>query len=378
MLKHRESWNTAGSIVAAALFLVMFIALSMVVAGCGGGDEGSKARTEVSTRTPARQPARPSTSPSATVAKTDTAIAKTTDGVGQAEPAGEPDVVEVAGPVTFEQAETAYFEKRYGAAADLFSRYTERRSANPWGFYMLGLSAWKAGDPATATSAFEQALALDPKHVKSHVNYARVLLETGREDEALEHVDSALALDPQSGAAQRLRGVALYRQGHVADAIDAYRAAILLDGEDAWSMNNLGLIYLEQERYEDALPPLAKAVALRGDVSTFQNNLGMALECTGHFRQAEAAYEAAMTLAPASENAADNYDRISAVIEDASVQPVDLAALAETFGEIVAGWNVESDEEVALREDPFELVPESAEAVRATSEADSIGTDIEW
>jgi Flp pilus assembly protein TadD len=378
MLKQREAWNTAGSVVAAALFLVMFIALSMVVAGCGGGDEGSKARTEVSTRTPARQPARPSTSPSATVAKADTAVAKTVDGVGQAEPAGEPEVVEVAGPVTFEQAETAYFEKRYGAAADLFSRYTARRSANPWGFYMLGLSAWKAGDNATAATAFEEALALDPKHVKSHVNYARVLLETDRDDEALAHIDSALELDPQSNAAHRLRGVALYRQGHVADAIDAYRTAIQRDGEDAWSMNNLGLIYVEQERYTDALPPLAKAVELRGDVSTFHNNLGMALECTGHFRQAESAYQTAMNLEPGSEKAAANYERISVVLEDASVQPVDLAALAQSFGEIVAGWNVETDDEVALREDTFELVPESAEAVRATSEVDTVGTDIEW
>jgi Flp pilus assembly protein TadD len=372
MLKSKEARNTAGSIVAATLFLVMFIALSMVVAGCGTDDD-TKARTEVSSKQTKRPPARAATPPPAPVANTDTAVAKTAGKVETQE------VVEPSGPVTFEEAEIAYFEKRYGAAADLFTRYTEQRDANPWGFYMLGLSAWKAGDPATAGAAFQEALELDPKHVKSHVNYARVLLETDRVDEALTHIDSALELDPASNAAHRLRGVALYRQGHVADAIASYREAIQLDGEDAWSMNNLGLIYIEQERYKDALPALAKAVELRGDVSTFQNNLGMALECTGHFRQAEAAYQTAMTIAPSNEKASANYERIADVVEDASVAPVDLAALAQQFGEIVAGWSVEEeDEEVALSEETFELVPESAEAVRATSEADTVGTGIEW
>ena len=377
MLKHKEALNTAGAVGAAILILTMFVALSMVVAGCGTDDD-TKARTEVSTRQqkrqPAKQTAKPVTPPPAPVAQTDTAVAKTTGKVETQE------VVEPSGPVTFEEAEIAYFEQRYGAAADLFTRYTEQRDANPWGFYMLGLSAWKAGDPASAGAAFQEALELDPKHVKSHVNYARVLLETDRVDEAIAHIDSALELDPASNPAQRLRGVALYRQGHVADAIASYQAAIQLDGDDAWSMNNLGLIYIEQERFEDALPPLAKAAELRGDVGTFQNNLGMALECTGHFRQAETVYQTAMTLSPSSGKARANYERVADVIEDASVPPVDLAALAERFGEIVAGWNLdaEEDEEVALSEETFELVPESGEAVRATSGADTVGTGIEW
>jgi len=350
----------------------MFIALSMAVAGCGGDDQ-SKARTEVSTNQQKRQATRPVTPPPAPVAKTDTAVAKSTAKVDTEK------VVEPSGPVTFEEAEIAYFEKRYGAAADLFTRYTDRRSGNPWGFYMLGLSAWKAGDPATAGVAFQEALALDPKHVKSHVNYARVLLETDRVDEALAHIDSALEIDNATAAAHRLRGVALYRQGHVADAIASYREAIDSDDEDAWSMNNLGLIYIEQERYTDALPALARAVELRGDVGVFQNNLGMALECTGHFRQAEGAYQAAMTLDPSHEVAAANYGRISEVREDAAVAPVDLAALAESFKATIAAWlEVEDDETVALGEDSFELLPESVESDAVKSAPDTTGTGIEW
>ena len=55
---------------------------------------------------------------------------------------------------------------------------------------MLGLSAWKSGDLAKSESAFEVALRIDPKHVKSYVNLSRVLIEQKRLDEAIEQVDA--------------------------------------------------------------------------------------------------------------------------------------------------------------------------------------------
>src|SRR5207253_8194019 len=66
-------------------------------------------------------------------------------------------------------------------AVDLFTGYTERKPENPWGFYMLGLASWKAGNLAQAGEAFDQALKLDPKHQKSLLNSARVLLERSEE-----------------------------------------------------------------------------------------------------------------------------------------------------------------------------------------------------
>jgi TolA-binding protein len=48
--------------------------------------------------------------------------------------------------VTYEMAESAFLEGRYEEAERLFTGYTDRRPENPWGYYMLGLSAWKAGE----------------------------------------------------------------------------------------------------------------------------------------------------------------------------------------------------------------------------------------
>src|SRR5882762_9553797 len=67
----------------------------------------------------------------------------------------------ISGPVTFEMADSAYRDRRYDDATVLFKTYTESRPSNAWGFYMLGLSAWKSGEREQAESAFVQAITLD-------------------------------------------------------------------------------------------------------------------------------------------------------------------------------------------------------------------------
>jgi Flp pilus assembly protein TadD len=288
----------------------------------------------------------------------------------------EPAVVEAAEPpreVTYEEAEAAFHEKRYGEAADLFASYAERKSENPWGFYMLGLSAWKAGDFAQAETAFNQSLELDKRHVKSYLSLSRVLLDTSRPAEVLTKIEEALAIDSESSVAYRLKGRACYQLGRMDDAINAYRTAIRLDDQDAWSMNNLGLVYIEQGRFEEALPALARAVELDSAVAVFQNNLGMALECNGHFRDAEGAYELAVEIDESYDNASANLARISEVAEDTGVEPVDLAALAQSFVEEIKSWNVAvaQGDEIAEPETDATVIDEFDTFEAAVIEPDS-------
>ena len=209
----------------------------------------------------------------ATGATTDTAPTKLIS-AGTATPA--------APVVSYESAEAVYTAGRYVEAADLFASYTERKPENPWGFYMLGLASWKAGNPAQAEVAFDQALKLDPKHQKSWLNSARVLLELGRADEALERVQTAIEHDSVSAEAWRVLGRAQVELGDADEAVEAFRHAVALDDRDVWAMNNLGLVYIQLGRYTDALPPLARAAQLKPNAPVFQNNLGQALERSGY------------------------------------------------------------------------------------------------
>ncbi|MGH7529142.1 MAG: tetratricopeptide repeat protein [Gemmatimonadales bacterium] len=244
----------------------------------------------------------------------------------------------ISGPVSFAMADSAYRSRRYDDAVTLFAAYSERRPTNPWGFYMLGLSAWKAGQLERAESAFGQALSLDPSHVKSHLNFSRVLLEAGKPDSALVHIDTALALDSTSSEPLRLLGRAYAALDRPDEAEEAYRRAIVANGEDVWALNNLGTLYIRLGRFEDALGPLARAVELEDGVATFHNNLGMALEHTGRFGAAASAYRDALTIEGTYGKAVTNLARVELVKEDPGVAPIDLTERARLFSEEVERW----------------------------------------
>jgi tetratricopeptide (TPR) repeat protein len=219
----------------------------------------------------------------------------------------------VAGPVSFADGETAYHAKKYSEAAAIFDSYTAQRPDNAWGHYMLGLSAWKSGDPGKAEKAFDTALNIDPDHLKSLVNSSRVLIEQKRFDDALNRLMRAGDLEPNSNEVYRLMGRAFHATGKTDDAADAYRRAIELDDKDAWSMNNLGLLFLETQRADEAVTLLTKAVELKKDVPAFHNNLGMALEHAGRFGAAAVAYNDALAADPGYEKAKLNLARVDAV-----------------------------------------------------------------
>jgi Flp pilus assembly protein TadD len=327
-------------------------------------------RTKVSSRTPQRTaPVTVSQSLPTTVDAP--AAAATPEPVVEEVTVAEP---EPPKEVTYEEAEAAFMAKDYDEAVSLFTRYTERKSENPWGFYMLGLSAWKARDYDAAEFAFERALELDPEHVKSHINLTRVLLDTGRPDYALVQAGEALDIDPASGDALRLRGVAYHRLGKTDKAIEAYRSAIVNDNTDAWSINNLGLLLIEEGRIDEALPALARAVELRDDVAVFFNNLGMALELTGRFRAAEDSYAKAIAIDESHEKAYANLTRIETVVEGPSLEPVDLAALAQSFVEQIETWELAAADTVPTAPATVDSIVVSEATVSA---ADSTATDQE-
>ena len=257
-------------------------------------------------------------------------------------------------PVSYEDAESAFKKGQYSDAAELFAAYIEGKPENPWGHYMLGLSAWKAGDLARAEQAFDEALTLDPAHLKSMVNSTRVLLERGKNAEALERVTGALQIAPQSAEASRLHGRVLAQIGRNEEAIVAYQRAAALDERDTWAMNNLGLLYIQLGRYTEALPPLARATELNPRSPVFQNNLGQALERLGYYTEARKAYESAVASDSGYVKASTGLARITDIEQPEGVTAPDLKALADEFRATVQQW-------AFVARDTVSDLPDSAE-----------------
>ena len=189
-------------------------------------------------------------------------------------------------PVSFDDAKLAFTDKRYAESVRLFTAYTGEHPDNVWGYYMLGLSAWKAGDRDAAVSALRSAVEKDSTNVKSRLNLSRVLIEQGKADEALPQVEAVLQLDSASNEAYRLLGRVKVATGDSAGAIEAFKHAIVLDGTDVWAMNNLARVYIDQGKFDEALGPLARAIEIDSTVTTFQRNFGFAL---AHSRRADLA-----------------------------------------------------------------------------------------
>ena len=256
---------------------------------------------------------------------------------GSTTPAGETgSSTPTVAPVTYADAESAFSQRDYSKATELFTRYTDSNPENPWGFYMLGVSAWKNGKSDEAIQAFDRALQLDPDHQKSLFNSGRVLLETNHPKEALQRIEQALAREPMSNEGLRLLARVQYQLGKIDEAVEDYRKALTIDDRDVWSMNNLALIYLDQNRSQDAIAPLARAVELRPNAPVFQNNLGMALERSGYPTAAAQAYETAIGLDSTYHKAATGLARVTGGGQTPEETSVDLGALSQKFQDEIA------------------------------------------
>jgi len=249
-----ESWRTHAAVAA----VVTISALTLWAVGCGDSRANSAVETERST----------TISP---------ATATTPVERAPAQPA--PPVV--TGPVSFADARKAYRESRFTDAVALFTVYTAEHPEDPAGFYLLGVSQWKAGQHVLAVPSLEQAITLDSTHVRAIYNLTRVLLETSRSSDALVRIEQGLALDSTSNEGWRLMGRTRAARGQFAEAIASYTRAVELDSTDVWSMNNLGLIYLEQGKVVEAIGPLARALELKPESEVFKKNLDQALAQAG-------------------------------------------------------------------------------------------------
>lgn len=292
---------TAAAIAAAAL----------VTIACG--DEPA----EISVNVPAARPAVVTTSASAT-----------------------PDITPPVRSVSasYDDGEAAYRAGQYTDAMIIFSAYADLHSQNAFGHYMLGLSSWKAGEPARALEAFERALALDSNHVKSLLNSSRVLLDLKRPDEAIARIDRVLQQDSNNVDGLRLLARAYHNQGDHEAAVSAYKRTLSVSERDVWSLNNLGLLYIEAEADEAAIGPLARAVEIRGNAPVFHNNLGAALERTGRTTQARAQYEAALAVDSTYRKAATSLERIAGLSDAEPADSVDLGMKASEFTMTIRSW----------------------------------------
>jgi tetratricopeptide (TPR) repeat protein len=115
-----------------------------------------------------------------------------------------------------------------------------------------------------AEREFLRAIELNPGLPLPRVNYNMLLVQTGRSDEAEEHIRAALAGDPLSVSANvYLAGVYHYRRDYDRSLKQA-RRALDLDANDIEAHVVMGLNYEQQHKYTEAIAEMEKAHELSG------------------------------------------------------------------------------------------------------------------
>lgn len=210
-----------------------------------------------------------------------------------------------------------------------------------------------------------------PSNARAQFNLGAVLLNAGREREAIEALERAVRLEPKHAEARNALGNAWTRLGELARAWPQYEEAVRLRPGAAKAWRDYGSALLKAGDAAGARVRLERAVALRTDWAEARNELGNAYFESGDVARAVEQYEAALRLEPGLAEARYNagsgcleLGRFAAAVEHfaaaAKLKPQDAevrnnlgVALLKAGRAVEAVWELE--EAVRLR-------PEYAEA----------------
>jgi tetratricopeptide (TPR) repeat protein len=171
----------------------------------------------------------------------------------------------------------------------------------------FGLLAWKqAKIYSSLETLWRETLLQNPNASMAHCNLGNLLLQKGRNEEAISHFQKALAIQPGADDVLSNLGAALLAQGRAAEAISPLEEALRIKPGSVLALNNLANALLQQGKVAEALVHFQKAVELRPDAASIHGNFGSTLLQAGRTEEAIAHLRRSLELEPNSAEAHDS------------------------------------------------------------------------
>jgi superkiller protein 3 len=164
----------------------------------------------------------------------------------------------------------------------------------------LGMVLGLEGDAQRALACHRKAAELDPASPEPLTGIGIILCYTAGDFEAaLEQFQAALRLAPRSPVLHRHKGIALRSMGRYEEAAAALRKAVALNPNSAgFHLDLAGLLLTRMDDSAGAVPHLQEAIRLNPRYGLPHRHLGLALRRLGKTREAIAALDRAVELAP--------------------------------------------------------------------------------
>ena len=164
--------------------------------------------------------------------------------------------------------------------------------------FQQGFSAHQKGELAQAKAAYEQVLAIQPKHFDALHLLGIVASQTKNFDLAQELIGKAIKLRPNAAGAYSNRGIALRELKRLDEAIASYDQAIAINPDYAEAYGNRGNVLKELKRFDEALASYDHAIAIKPDYAEAFSNRGNILQELKRLDQALESYEKAIAIKP--------------------------------------------------------------------------------
>ena len=138
----------------------------------------------------------------------------------------------------------------------------------------------------------------DPSKAEPTYKAGRLLLESGKYQEALARFDLLQTMMPRRAEVFRDRGVCLYRLNRREAAAASYRKALEIEPRNHDYHNDLASILLGLRSFEEALVHFRKAIEIKPDFVAALNNLGIALVDLQRFEEALPVFNRGLSISP--------------------------------------------------------------------------------
>lgn len=185
-------------------------------------------------------------------------------------------------------AQAAYLQGDFEKALDQSEQLVLLDGADPGRWMNVALCRKKLGRLADAQQAYAEALALQPSSAEARLRCAEVLIDLGRDEEALELCREGIEQNFEVEEFYQLAAQIHARAGRT-EEVEALLEVLARTGSqpaEAWF--RLGNLRLDRKAHEDAQAAYRACLETRGDWPEARLNLALSYFESGHADEAEA------------------------------------------------------------------------------------------
>ncbi|MDV6236156.1 tetratricopeptide repeat protein [Leptospira ellisii] len=216
--------------------------------------------------------------------------------------------------------------KNYEKALEIIRTLHEKGARSYESHYLAGHCHYALGRTKSAGTHWSEALSLKPGDPAVSLDFARYLLNNGREDDGLQVIARSYELNPRNKDIRLLFGTALLYNGKARDALSITEKLKAEDSNDYRPLVLEGQIYYYLGSIEKAEVSLKWANSLVPNNANVLNNLALVYEkasnqetkkgkisnAKNYLNSAKEQIESALKLEPENSHFKDNLRRIEA------------------------------------------------------------------